>query len=94
MSKVQILVADEHDFVRQGIAATLGKYPDLEISASADNDLRAVRSAETHTPDIVLMNIKLPALDGVEPKLILSTSCTKARDPPIGGIYMLVKRLN
>jgi DNA-binding NarL/FixJ family response regulator len=57
MSKIRILVADDHELIRKGLRKILKGQPDLEIVAEAQDGLQAVELAEKHEPDIVLMDI-------------------------------------
>ncbi len=62
---VRLLLADDHNVLRQGMAQVLDTQPDIEVVAQADNGLDAVRLVAEHRPDIVLMDINMPELDGV-----------------------------
>lgn len=63
---IRVLVVDDHPVVREGIAAMLSRQPDLAVVGEAADGLEAVeRAAELH-PDVVLMDLQMPRLDGVE----------------------------
>lgn len=62
--KIRILVADDHTIVRMGIVALLNTEPDIEVIAEADDGLAAVRAVEKNTPDIVIMDLLMPIMDG------------------------------
>ena len=64
--KTRILLADGHHIVRQGIRRIFEGEPDLEVVGEADNGLDAVRLARELRPDIILMEARMPKLDGVE----------------------------
>lgn len=63
---VRILVADDHDIVRQGIMGLLSREPEFEVVGEADNGLTAVELAESLQPDVVLMDLTIPKLNGIE----------------------------
>ena len=65
-SEITILLADDHNVLRQGIAQMLEAQPDMKVVAQASNGSDAVALARTHQPDIVLMDINMPEMDGVE----------------------------
>jgi DNA-binding NarL/FixJ family response regulator len=63
--KIRILLADDHNVLRQGMAQVLNSQPDMTVIAQAENGLEAVKLAQKHQPDIVLLDINMPELDGV-----------------------------
>lgn len=62
----RILVADNHGILRQGIQALIEKHSDMEIVGQADNGLAAVEITRQLQPDIVLMDVTMPVLNGIE----------------------------
>ncbi|WP_022665053.1 response regulator [Desulfospira joergensenii] len=66
MKKIRMLLADDHKIVRHGLVSTLEADPRLKIAAQAGSGLEAVRLARKHCPDIVLMDISMPDLNGME----------------------------
>jgi len=63
---LRILVADDHEIVRRGLRAVLEAEPDLEVTDEAASGLDAVQMAERDKPDVVLMDISMPDLNGLE----------------------------
>ncbi|MFY0407778.1 response regulator [Solicola sp. PLA-1-18] len=61
-----VLLADDHQLVRAGLAALVDAAPDLEVVAQAANGQEAVDLAATTGPDVVLMDLSMPVMDGVE----------------------------
>ncbi|HUY08675.1 MAG TPA: response regulator transcription factor [Candidatus Dormibacteraeota bacterium] len=61
-----MLVADDHPVVREGIVAMLEVEPDLAVVAEAANGLEAVELALATSPDVVLLDVQMPGLDGIE----------------------------
>lgn len=66
MKPLRLLLADDHRLVRAGISFLLGKMPQVEVVAEASNGREALRLADTHQPDIVLMDIMMPELNGLD----------------------------
>jgi DNA-binding NarL/FixJ family response regulator len=62
---VRVLVADDQELVRAGFTAVLGTQPDFEVVAEAATGREAVDLARTHRPDVVLMDVRMPDLDGI-----------------------------
>ena len=63
---IRVLVADDHPIVRGGIVALLESADDLSVVGEASTGLQAVEFALEHEPDIVLMDLQMPALSGAE----------------------------
>lgn len=66
MKKISILIADDHEVVRSGLAAIFGFQKDFTVVAEARNGEEAVRLTKRHRPDVVVMDLVMPAKDGVE----------------------------
>ncbi len=64
--RIRVLVADDHPGVRTGLAAVIAQEPDLLLVAEAENGERAVALYREHQPDVVLMDLRMPLMDGVE----------------------------
>ncbi|MGA8112234.1 MAG: response regulator transcription factor, partial [Actinocatenispora sp.] len=63
---VRILVVDDQTVVREGLATMLGLLPDLTVVATATGGADALRLVAEHRPDVVLMDLHMPGMDGVE----------------------------
>jgi DNA-binding NarL/FixJ family response regulator len=63
---VRVLIVDDHPVVRDGLRALLGSTTEAEVVAEAAGGLAAIQAAKTHRPDVVIMDVHLPDLDGVE----------------------------
>jgi len=64
--QIRIIIADDHDILREGLRGILQKQPDIEIVGEADNGRNAVELAKELSPDIVIMDITMPDLNGIE----------------------------
>ena len=62
---IRVLIADDHAVVRQGLRTYLELQDDIEVVAEAADGETAVREAERHGPDVVLLDLVMPGLDGV-----------------------------
>ena len=63
---IRVLIADDHPIVRQGLATVLSQEEDLEVVGQAGNGLEAVALARKLHPDIILMDLQMPEMGGVE----------------------------
>jgi len=62
---IRVLVVDDHVTVREGLAAILARQPDMEVVAEAANGREAVALWRLHRPDVVLLDLRMPVLDGI-----------------------------
>lgn len=63
---IRVLVVDDHDIIRKGIKAVLELTPDIELAGDAKNGLEALQQDENLTPDVILMDLVMPEMDGIE----------------------------
>lgn len=63
---VKIIVADDHVLMREALCNKLDSKPDLHIIAQADNGREAVELCRKHIPDVILMDVSMPGLNGIE----------------------------
>ena len=63
---IRILVADDHVIIRKGIRAMMEIVPDIEVIGEAENGLEAVAEAKRLRPDVILMDLVMPEVDGIE----------------------------
>jgi DNA-binding NarL/FixJ family response regulator len=64
--KMRVLIADDHPVVREGLAAMLSRESDIEVVGEAQNGKVAIEKARELKPDIVLMDLRMPEVDGIE----------------------------
>ncbi len=65
-SPIRVLIADDHAIVRTGIRALLGTEPDIQVVGEARNGAEVIALAQSLCPDVVLMDLVMPKLDGIE----------------------------
>jgi len=83
MKKIRVLIADDHDIVRTGVHHLLSQSDEIEVAGEAADGRAAVQMAEQLKPDVVLMDIAMPNLNGME------AAAQIARKHPAIGIIML-----
>lgn len=63
---IRVLVVDDHTIIRKGIRAVLDLVPDIDLVGEAENGKQAVAKDEELTPDVILMDLMMPEMDGIE----------------------------
>jgi DNA-binding NarL/FixJ family response regulator len=66
MDRIRVLIVDDHPMVRRGLLSLLSAYPDIEVVGQADDGATALEEAVTLAPEVILLDIRMPGLDGVE----------------------------
>ena len=70
---MKIMIVDDHQIIRDGLRSLLEKLPDIEIVAEAGDGITAVQKAREISPDLVLMDISMPNLNGIEASLKITS---------------------
>jgi DNA-binding NarL/FixJ family response regulator len=63
---IRVLAADDHPLIRQGIAAMVSAEADMHMVAEAEDGMDAIEQCRKHSPDIVLMDVRMPRMDGIQ----------------------------
>lgn len=64
--RIRILIADDHFVVRMGLAALINSQPDMEVVAEAGNGRQAIDLFREHQPDVILMDLRMPVMPGLD----------------------------
>src|SRR5215216_2520333 len=64
-ARVRVLIADDHPMIRTGLARMVAAEPDLEVVGTAADGRRAVELAEREQPDVIVLDLSMPELDGI-----------------------------
>jgi DNA-binding NarL/FixJ family response regulator len=81
---IRVVIADDQALVRGGFHVLLDSAPDIEVSGEAANGAEAVELARTHRPDVVLMDVRMPVMDGIEATRRIT------HDEATGGVRILI----
>ena len=76
-SPARIIIADDHVLIRDGIQAMLESEPDLEVIGEAENGQEALKLCRKLCPDLVLMDVRMPVMDGLEATREIKRECPK-----------------
>lgn len=79
-----VLIADDQDLVREGLRTLLSRDPGIEVCAEARHGAEALQTAREHRPDVVLMDIRMPVMDGI------AATCEIRKDPELARCKVLV----
>ena len=77
--RVRVLIADDHPVFRDGLAALLGTQPGVDVVATAADGAEAVALATEHRPDVVVMDLQMPEMNGIEATRRLSETLPETR---------------
>ena len=77
--KVRILIADDHYVVRIGLVALVNTEADMEVVAEAENGAQAIALFAKHQPDLLLIDSRMPVMDGIEATIDIRKDCPEAR---------------
>src|SRR5260370_35075465 len=76
---IRILTVDDHALLREGIAALVNAESDMKLDADASNGSEAVEKFRLHRPDVTLMDLQMPALNGIEAIIGIRSEFPNAR---------------
>src|SRR5262249_3050228 len=78
-AKLRILLADDHETVREGLRMILEAQPDMQVIATVGDGSAAVAQCELHSPDVVLMDISMPGMNGLTATTQLHAKCPRTK---------------
>ena len=78
-NRIRILAVDDHPLLRSGIAALLATQPDMSLVAEASNGHEAIQQFRAHHPDITLMDLQMPEMNGVDAMIAIRNEFPEAR---------------
>jgi DNA-binding NarL/FixJ family response regulator len=79
MNKLRILLADDHETLRDGLKLLVGSQPDMEVVGEADNGRVAVQLAQQLLPDVAVMDVSMPELNGLQATKKLKQQCPQVK---------------
>jgi two-component system, NarL family, response regulator NreC len=78
-AKVRVLIADDHQTVREGMRLLVAREPDMEVVGEVADGREALRLASELRPDVVLMDVSMPGMDGLQATRALQETCPQVR---------------
>ncbi|MCP4423739.1 MAG: response regulator transcription factor [Chloroflexi bacterium] len=79
MKPIRVIIADDHVIMREGVALILNGRPEFEVVGQAVNGKQAVEMVEELRPDIALLDIKMPEMDGIAAAKLISETCPETK---------------
>jgi DNA-binding NarL/FixJ family response regulator len=76
---IRVLIVDDHAIVRDGVERLLNSHPDIDVVGSAGDGAEALSAAESSRPDVILMDLSMPGMDGIEATRQLTALLPDAR---------------
>jgi DNA-binding NarL/FixJ family response regulator len=76
---ITVLLVDDHTYIRQGIQSLLETVTDMNVVDIASNGIESVAKARTHQPDVVIIDISMPLMNGMEAARQIAESCPRSR---------------
>ncbi len=79
MKKINVILADDHNIIREGLAAILQRHPDIEVIAQAGDGRSTVQLTKELVPDVVVMDVTMPGLNGIEAARQIISECSSVK---------------
>ncbi len=83
MKRIRVLIADDHTIVREGVRMILSSYPDIQVVGEAETGEQAVSMAAALRPEVVVMDISMPGMNGIE-----ATRTIRRRNPDVSVLAL------
>jgi DNA-binding NarL/FixJ family response regulator len=77
--QIRVIIADDHPVVREGLAALIKTQPDMKLVCEAENGRAAVQEYLRHRPDVILLDLRMPEMDGIEATRAILERVPRAR---------------
>src|SRR5262245_51396717 len=79
MKKIRVLLADDHNIMREGLMLRINGETDMEVVAEASNGREACQRARTHKPDVVVLDLSMPEMSGLKAAEALQRDCPQVK---------------
>jgi DNA-binding NarL/FixJ family response regulator len=79
MKKINVILSDDHNIIREGLAAILQKHPDIKVIAQAGDGRTTVQLTRQLMPDVVVMDVTMPGLNGIEAARQITSECSSVK---------------
>ena len=76
---ISVLLVDDHDAIRKNLQYLIEKSDDIQVMATASNGIEAVAQVSSRCPDIIVMDISMPQMDGIEATREILVNCSRTR---------------
>jgi len=76
---IRVLAVDDHPLLREGITTLLAAQPDMKLVAEASNGREAIEQYRIHRPDVILMDLQMPEMNGVDAMIAICSEFPAAR---------------
>ncbi|BCB96898.1 DNA-binding response regulator [Dissulfurispira thermophila] len=79
MKKINVILSDDHNIIREGLASVLQKHPDIKVIAQAGDGRVTVQLTKELMPDVVVMDVTMPGLNGIEATRQIMSACSNVK---------------
>lgn len=79
LNRIRVLVADDHSLLRDGVASLIADQPDMEMVGEATNGAEAIEQFRKHRPDVALLDLQMPGMNGIDATTVIREEFPEAR---------------